>query len=260
MNQDSQYNIFKACIEHSISRLGMTKTICDPYPHFWVDEILSSAIYDRLLTELPDSSLYADLTTKTDYQNRAICELRSENIDLLSPSSAELWYGIRQFLASEKLKRCIFEKLARGFARRFNIAEEEAANIPAFVRPALYQELKGYSIAPHPDTRRKLATVQFALTDDPGQVDLGTSIYQLSVNPKHLLQTPRGFCEVKRYPFSKNSVFAFSVVNTISMKSWHGRAALPDDGGVRNTLLQVYFAHAKDGNQEIYEEETSRAA
>lgn len=243
------------CLQHMAARLDQTQPQLEPYPHFWTDEILPESIYNRILNELPDTTLYrhGDATGK-HYGNRAQLQLLAEKIDQLPTDSQELWFGLRLALSSPSLKEAIFQNLSAGFAHRLRIPEEEAAAIDAFPRPLLYRETQGYSIAPHPDTRRKLATVQIALTDDPAQSNLGTSMYRLSANPKDLLQTPRGFKEVKKHPFTRNSMFAFSVINTVTMRSWHGRDALPAGCGIRNTLLQVYYADVKDANPEVVAE------
>ncbi len=251
----SRYDIRDASLTHMIRRLQETEPQLKPYPHFWTDQILPEDIYDRIISELPDSTCYTHSAQGSKHEgNRAHLHLLSEWMDRAPKASQELWYGIRLTLGSPDLKRAIFTNLAAGFAHRLGIDEKDATDIEAYPRPMLYQETAGYAIAPHPDTRRKLATVQFALTNDESQLRLGTSIYRLSGNPKHFLREPRGFREVQRYPFARNSLFAFSVVNTLSMRSWHGREALPPGCGQRNTLLQIYYASAADANPEMLQE------
>ncbi len=251
-NVRSRYDISESCLSHMIAILKKANLQSEPYPHFWIDNIFPNDIYDRIIRELPDSSYYTrGGEGSKHYGNRGSLNLLSEWMDQAPEASKELWYGVRMTLGAPELKREIFTNLAAGFAHRFGIEQDAAPDIEAFPRPILYQETGGYSIAPHPDTRRKLATVQFTLTKDESQRNLGTSIYQLSANPKHLLHAPRGFCEVKRYPFTRNSVFAFAVINTPTMKSWHGREALPPDCGERNTLLHLYYAKAVDANPEM---------
>jgi hypothetical protein len=50
------------------------------------------------------------------------------------------------------------------------------------------------------------------------------------------------FQKVKQFPFAPNSGYAFVVSNSLRRKSWHGREVLPPGAGVRNSLLNLYFA------------------
>jgi hypothetical protein len=50
------------------------------------------------------------------------------------------------------------------------------------------------------------------------------------------------FQKVKQFPFLPNSGYAFAVSNSLSRKSWHGRESIPPGSGVRNSLLNIFFA------------------
>lgn len=233
-----------------LDRINQTDVVTDPYPHFWTENIFPDDIYEAVLREFPDGSCFLD----GGKYPRNEMQLVSASVDQFSPSAKELWYGVRMALASDELRKAIFRKLGKGLAHRFGTSEEEAAKVNGYPRPMLFRETQGYAIAPHPDTRRKLATVQFAITEGQEQSELGTSIYRLSARPKDLVQKPRGFREVGRYPFVRNSVFAFSVVNTMTMRSWHGRDALPENCGIRRTILQIYYSDKADANKEMLSE------
>ena len=53
------------------------------------------------------------------------------------------------------------------------------------------------------------------------------------------------FAVVKQFDFRPNSGYAFVVNNTLLRRSWHGRERLPDGAGVRNTLLNTFYAEQR---------------
>jgi hypothetical protein len=93
--------------------------------------------------------------------------------------------------------------------------------------------------------------MQIALPADDTQRDLGTEFYRLSMNPLSLAREPRGFEIAKRAPFLPNAAYAFSVLNTLTWKSWHGRTTLEASSGVRNSLLNIWYEKPEFGNPEV---------
>jgi hypothetical protein len=122
----------------------------------------------------------------------------------------------------------------------------------------LYRETAGYSIKPHPDTRKKVVTMQIALPRDESQQHLGTEFYSRSLKPAAWLRTPKGFDIVKTTPFLPNTAYAFVVLNTMRLKSWHGRSTLSDNWGVRDSILNIWYDKAQNGNAEINAENELR--
>ena len=132
----------------------------------------------------------------------------------------------------------MFNKLSIGLSARFKIPAGRAADVEAYPSPTLLCESAGYSIAPHPDTRKKVVTMQLALPETDAQRELGTALYRRCVT--QLRHVPRGFIKVKQFPFLPNSAYAFVVLNQLGCKSWHGRERLTHDQGERRTILNVY--------------------
>jgi hypothetical protein len=183
--------------------------------------------------------------------NRGKFALSNTNLDHLLGRQRSLWLAVRDALASPQFKAAVFERLAGGLAYRFGISPEKAAATPGYPLPELFRETKGYTIKPHPDTRRKVVTMQIALPEDDHQRDIGTEFYRRSWNPLAMLREPRGFEVVKRAPFLPNMAYAFVVINSLRLKSWHGRTRLPGGLGARNSILNIWYAQAKDANADI---------
>jgi hypothetical protein len=72
-------------------------------------------------------------------------------------------------------------------------------------QPVLYIDRDGYRIKPHPDTRKKVVTIQLYCPPDATQEHLGTSLYKASF--KGLLHVGSYCLEpVKTIPFLPNLV------------------------------------------------------
>ena len=75
------------------------------------------------------------------------------------------------------------------------------------------------------------------------------------MNPRAWLREPRGFDIVKTTPFLPNTAYAFSVLNTFTLKSWHGRTAIPGHCGERNSLLNIWYENAEFANGDLIAEQ-----
>ena len=158
------------------------------------------------------------------------------------------------------VKEAVYEKLRTGLAFRFGVEESEVNEIDGYALPELFRELSSYRIAPHPDTRRKVVTMQISLPRDAAQSELGTEFYRRSLNPLHLMREPRGFEVVKCTPYLPNTAYCFSVLNNLTWRSWHGRSTLPRECGVRNSILNIWYQEASDGNLDIINDRSKAAA
>ena len=228
----------------------------DPFPHVIVAGIFPDDLYQELLAKLPAAGEYEPFAYEkhsTDgASNRGRFVLTDASINQLRDRQRSLWLGLRDAMGDPQFKKAVFHKLRAGLAFRFGLPEE-AAEVPAFPLPELFRETKGYSIKPHPDTRRKVVTMQIALPSDDSQSALGTEFYRRSLNPLHLFREPRGFEIVKQAPFLPNVMYAFMVINALTLKSWHGRTTISGETGVRNTILNIWYADAADANPDLVE-------
>ncbi len=148
----------------------------------------------------------------------------------------------------------IAQKLAPGLTLRYGVENSMVQELAGFALPELFREVEGYSIKPHPDTRKKVVTMQLSLASHDGQRDLGTEFFRRSFGPRSWLHAPHGFEAVKKMPFTPNTVYAFSVLNTVLLKSWHGKTVIPGDMGVRNSLLNIWYEKVEHANRELSDE------
>lgn len=237
-------------LSHMIQRLNATEPFEDPFPYIAVTNIFPEDIYAEIIENLPSQPNYTTMGERhimeNGESNRFEFELAEEKINQsFKEQQQELWIGVRNALASPELKQAVFNALSSGIAYRFGVDRTEVNQVEAFPRLSLMREKPGYFISPHPDTRKKIVTFQIALPRDRSQLELGTALYRRNLVPQFVLGKPkgfRGFEKIKQNPFEPNSAFAFSVINTLRKKSWHGREQLEGDSGIRDSLLNIYYA------------------
>ena len=246
-------------LKHIVEQVRNTPLERQPFPHFVLGDFLPQDFYNDLLAKLPAPSLYepfVDLKYHRDTgtTNRFRFQFTNWWLSRLPDRQRVAWATLRSVIGSQELKQSVFEKLAPGLSLRYGVSETDASRMPGFALPELFRETEGYSIKPHPDTRKKVVTMQLALAEHEGQRDLGTEFYRSSFDPRHWLRAPRGFDVVKRAPFIPNTVYAFSVLNLLTLKSWHGRTAIRGDFGVRNSLLNIWYQNPEHGNSDLIED------
>jgi len=247
------------CLDHLAAIMSRTPLATDPFAHFVVRGFFPDDVYDALLQLLPQVSLYEPFAYEKHQSaggesNRQRFEFSDASLARLDPRRQSFWRKIRSVAGSAELKRLAFEKLAPGLAFRYAIDPGKAADLPGFALPELFHETAGYTIKPHPDTRRKVVTMQIALPRDDSQRELGTEFYRRSLNPLTLTRAPRGFVIARTMDFLPNTAYAFSVLNTFRLKSWHGRSAIPAGVGGRNSILNIWYEKAADANTELIDE------
>ena len=218
----------------------------------YLEEVFPPDIYHRVLASLPPPELYVNASER--YQTlgepqyaRMLFPLTTTYLARLSVAQQEFWRGITAALTAAELRQAIFTKLAHDLAFRYGVPESQVGMLAGYARPVLYRETEGFEIPPHPDTRRKVVTMQWYLPADRTQLGLGTALYR-----RKLLSWPFGswhhrFVKIKQFAFQPNSAYAFVVNNTLGKKSWHGREKLPADAGVRNTLQSTFYERPRAG-------------
>lgn len=250
----SRCDVFQRCCDHMVQAVQQAEFSDDPFPHFLVQSFFPREIYEQIERLLPARESYVPFEysgTEPQTAARWRCDLKARSLAQLTPEVREFWLAIRDALGCQALKRAVFQKLAPGLAYRYGVRREAAADLPGYPLPALFREQLGYRIKPHPDTRKKVVTMQIALPVDDSQQHIGTQFYRRSPSPLSLLREPRGFEIVKTAPFLPNAAYAFVVLNTLGRKSWHGRTTLAQQDGIRNSILNIYHEKAEHGHPEI---------
>jgi hypothetical protein len=211
-----------------------------PYPHIHFNNFFPSEFYRRLLEHFPGNDRFFPLNGE---RTRLQFNLYDERNDSGSEESRAAWGLVRRLLSSAEMAATLRAKLEQGFRIRAR-GSREAWPIPMFPRPVLYADLDGYAIKPHPDTRKKVLTMQIYLPSDDTQQELGTTVYKVSPMGVFAWKT-YGLVKAKTFPFLPNTGYAFVVIHpaySLFKTSWHGREAIsvPLDKP-RLSILNTYY-------------------
>ncbi|HEY1785616.1 MAG TPA: hypothetical protein VGG30_08715 [Pirellulales bacterium] len=235
-------------VDHLLVRLTQTPTCDEPYSHFYVENVFPAEVYADMMANMPAPGLYKPLSL-TKHRNaegvstRDVFALTGPEIESLPPRAQELWMSVAAALSAPELKVAVFRKLSTDLVRRFGCRRDDVDRIISFTKPSLFRDLEGYEIPPHPDGRTKVVTMQLYLPVDYSQLHLGTAVYKRRFTSLKGIYTWHGrFEKVKQFLFQPNSGYAFAVSNSLGKKSWHGREEIPGGSGVRNSLLNLFFA------------------
>jgi hypothetical protein len=218
------HEAYGAVLESATSSILDAQTFEAPYPLIVFRDFFPADFYRLLLRRFPDNDRFVQLNGEGTRRQYSLYDERTE------PGTEEgraAWGIVRRVLSSPEIAAALRTKLDAGFRIRAK-GSREGWPIPMFPRPVLYADLDGYAIKPHPDTRRKVLTMQIYLPADDSQRDLGTTIYKIS--PMGLFAWKSyGLAKDKTLPFLPNTGYAFVVIHpaySLLKSSWHGREAI----------------------------------
>jgi len=247
-SKDVRTDAGREVLDHLLRVVARTPAVHEPFSHVYFENVFPPEIYATMMASMPDAAHYrainVDKHSRDDgVSTRDVLPLDADSLCALPESQRGVWHAVSKVLSSPELKSAVFNKLAPDLALRFGIKESEVDRLVTYCKPSLMRDLEGYEIPPHPDGRAKIVTMQLYLPRDRSQLGLGTALYKRKFTSLRGLVSWHGrFAKVKQFPFAPNSGYAFVVSNSRARKSWHGRERLPEGSGVRNSILNLYFA------------------
>jgi hypothetical protein len=210
-----------------------------PFPHIVFRNFFPDDFYRELMREVPAQGYDPITGTGT----RMALRLYGENLERIEARLRPTWAAASAALTSKRLEKAIRVGLREGLqtrARGDGILDPDDLTLVA--RPVVYRDSDGYRIRPHPDTRKKVVTMQLYCPTDARQKELGTVLYRVSA--KGLMHL-RSFClePVKTIPFLPNTGYAFVVLkvyHSLTGMSWHGRPPIKTDQQ-RISILNTFY-------------------
>lgn len=216
----------------------------DPEPcgNIFMEDMLPRNIYAELLARLPgddalDPIIHPDAIAEDGRRTRYLLDLTRDSLARFEPEHQPFWEAMIELFTAPEITRAIVRKFAPTLRERFG---DRAPDLVAV--PMLYRDFPGYRIGIHPDSARKIATLQFYLPEDDSQLHLGTSFHR---------RTEDGFERLKTNAFKPNAAYAFVRTD----ESWHSVDELGPDARVRNTIALTFYIRGEE-----YQSAPKRAA
>jgi hypothetical protein len=216
-----------------------------PFPHIVFRNFFPADFYRDLVRNVPTEGYDPIIDTGT----RMALRLYGANVEKIDPALRPLWSAVSTMLTSKMVERAIRNRLHDGLeirARGDRVAGADDLKLVA--KPVVYRDSDGYQIKPHPDTRKKVVTMQLYCPTDASQQALGTTLYRASL--KGLLHVGSYCLEpVKAIPFLPNTGYAFVVLkanHSLTNMSWHGRPRIKTDQP-RVSILNTFYVNEDVG-------------
>ncbi len=216
-----------------------------PFPHIFFRNFFPADFYRDLIRHVPTEGYDPITGTGT----RMALRLYGDNVGKIEPEVRAMWAAVSSMLTSKEVEDAIRIKLHDGLeirARGDKVSGPDEVKLVA--KPVVYRDTDGYQIKPHPDTRKKVVTMQLYCPADESQEALGTTLYRASL--KGLLHVGSYCLEpVKTLPFLPNVGYAFVVLkayHSLTKMSWHGRPPIQTNQP-RVTILNTFYMNEQVG-------------
>lgn len=236
-------------LAHLLARVRAAAVWDEPFGHTYLEDVFPADVYAALLNALPPADRYSAGPTPPDVPagTRAFYNLTADAVRRFPARCRNLWRGVCAVLTDPEVRRGLYAKLAPDLIHRYGVEEVRVSDLAGHPRPTLYRDSAGYALPPHPDTLKKVVTLHLYLPADLTQIELGTALYRHDPGVSSNRDRRSGFTIVKRFDFRPNTGYAFVVNDGPGRQSWHGREPIPAGSGVRNSLLNTYYAEPRAG-------------
>jgi hypothetical protein len=232
-------------IAHAVRSIEAADHSSFPFPHIVFRDFFPADFYRDLIRRMPKEGYDPITGTGT----RMALRLYGDNVGRIEPELRSMWAGAAAMLTSAEVERAIRLRLQDGLEIRARGDKvPTAADLTLVAKPVVYRDTDGYQIKPHPDTRKKVVTMQLYCPSDSSQEALGTTLYRASL--KGVLHV-NSYClePVKTIPFLPNVGYAFVVLkayHSLRRMSWHGRPTIKTDQP-RVSILNTFYINERVG-------------
>lgn len=240
-------SLVRDLIGHAVASIEAADNFSLPFPHIFFRNFFPADFYAEMINSIPTEG-YDPINGP---QTRMALRLYGANVDKVDADMREMWAAVSAMLTSREVEDAIRRQLHEGLvirARGDKVDGPDALRLVA--KPVLYRDTDGYQIKPHPDTRKKVVTMQLYCPHDDSREELGTTLYQASLKGIVHVGT-YGLEPVKTLPFLPNVGYAFVVLkayHSLMKMSWHGRPKIHTKiDQPRITLLNTFYINEEVG-------------
>jgi hypothetical protein len=232
-------------VAHAVASIESADHFSVPFPHIFFRDFFPTDFYRDLVQSIPTKGYDPITGTGT----RMALRLYGDNVEKIDPELRSAWAAVSAMLTSKEVERAIRIKLIDGLEIRARGDKVPSAHdLKLVAKPVIYRDSDGYQIKPHPDTRKKVVSMQLYCPADASQEALGTTLYRASL--KGLMHVDSYCLEpVKTMPFLPNVGYAFVVLkayHSLTKMSWHGRPAITTDRP-RISILNTFYMNEHVG-------------
>jgi len=240
-------SLARELIGHAVASIEAADNFSLPFPHIFFRNFFPEDFYAEMIRSIPTEG-YDPINGQG---TRMALRLYGANVDKVDADMREMWAVVSAMLTSREVENAIRRQLHEGLvirARGDKVGGPDDLRLVA--KPVLYSDKDGYHIKPHPDTRKKVVTMQLYCPADESQREMGTTLYRASL--KGLMHVGSyGLEPVKTLPFLPNVGYAFVVLkayHSLLKMSWHGRPMIRTPiEQPRITLLNTFYINEKVG-------------
>ena len=234
-------SVTRELIDHAVASIEAADCFSLPFPHIFFRDFFPTDFYAEMIEAVPENGFDRIKGNGT----RMALRLYGDNVGKIEGRLRDMWIAVSEVLTSREVETAIREQLEQGLEIRARGDKVKSVDdLKLIPKPVLYVDRDGYQIKPHPDTRKKVVTMQLYCPPDESQRALGTTLYQASL--KGLLHVDSyGLEPVKTFPFLPNVGYAFVVLkayHSLTKMSWHGRPTIKTPiTQPRVSLLNTYY-------------------
>jgi hypothetical protein len=218
---------------HIAAAVAQASACNAPFDHLELDAIFPADVFAAMLANLPDARFYRPLRGRHRENvlpdgrcTRLKFDLLGEYVLHLPAPQRTLWREVTAALHDRRVRDALVDRFARVLGARFG---KDFRDTGLMSLPNLIRDYPGYSIGIHPDTMRKVITVQFYLPQDERMTHIGTVFHA---------RAPDGsFARARKMQFRPNAGYAFPV----AANSWHSVDRLDASVPERNSLMLTYY-------------------